>query len=140
MDDGNLVSIVKLITDVIKNENSPQVKDISTDIIILVKSRINDQSLVDKYIENLPKHRKQLLSQDYCSEKVGKNINFSKEPKVRSQKCKANISYNSRKELNMSVNKEEKPKVRTESKSTEKNSTLHNTLQDKLKSKVKGMI
>ncbi len=140
MDDGNLVSLVKQITEVIKNENSPQVKDICTDIIILVKSRINDQSLVDKYIENLPKHRKQLFSQDYCSEKTGKNTNFSKEPQIRSQKSKANMSFNSRKELNISVNKEDKSRIRGESKSTEKKNMLHNTLQDKLKNKVKGII
>lgn len=140
MDDGNLVSIVRQLTEVIKNEISPQIKDICTDIIILVKSRVNDQSVVEKCLDNLPRYRKQLVAQDYSSEKTGKSISFSKEPQPRSKKSKANISYNSTKEMNLSVNKEEKPKFRAESKSIDKNNNLNNTLQEKLKNKVKGNI
>ena len=138
MDDGNLISLIKQVAEIIKNENSPLIKDTCTDIIIIVKSRINDQTVIEKYLDNLPKHRKQLLSQEYYSEKSGKLANLSKEPQIRSQKSKPNIYNSSRKELNLSVNKADKPKFRAESKSVEKKNNLNNTLQEKLKNKVKG--
>ena len=124
----------------IKNENSHQVKDICTDIIILVKSRINDQTLVEKCLDNLPRYRKQLIGHDYSSEKTRKSTNYSKEPVIKPKNIKANISFNSRTELNLSVNKDDKSKFRENSKSIDRKNNLNNTLQEKLKNKVKGKV
>ena len=59
---------------------------------------------------------------------------------IKPKNIKANISFNSRKELNLSVNKDDKSKFRENSKSIDRKNNLNNTLQEKLKNKVKGKV
>ena len=118
--DKHLLSFSKSVVDVILNEASSTVKDVCSDLLVVIKGKIKDAKAFEKVVKELPSYRKKVIEEG--NDNLNGHVVVSEGNYKRNlRKVKSSLSVNRRER---SVNKSFKADGDSGSKSKRKDSRL----------------
>ena len=118
--DKHLLSFSKSVVDVILNEASSTVKDVCSDLLVVIKGKIKDAKAFEKVVKELPSYRKKVIEEG--NDNLNGHVVVSEGNYKRNlRKVKSSLSVNRRER---SVNKSFKGDGDSGSKSKRKDSRL----------------
>lgn len=89
--DKHYFSFTKNIVDIIGNESLSKVKDLCSDLLVIIKNKVNDENEFNKLIQNLPNYRKKIIEQN--KENNGSSVQTEANYKKNLKKIKSNLSF-----------------------------------------------
>ena len=89
--DKHYFSFTKNIVDIIGSESLSKVKDLCSDLLVIIKSKVNDEDQFNQLIQNLPNYRKKIIEQN--NENNGSNVQTEANYKKNLRKIKSNLSF-----------------------------------------------
>ena len=88
--DKNYFQFTKSIVDIIGKESLSTVKDLCSDLLIIIKGKVNDIDEFNELIQPLPNYRKKLIEQN---NENGNNVQSESNYKKNLRRIKSNLSF-----------------------------------------------